>query len=123
MEKAIFWFTRNHVAGNFLMIIVMLLGLVTWFQLKKEIFPETSVDTIAVRVPYPNATPEEVEKGVVVPIEEAIQDLNGIERIRSTSALGMGVVLVEVASGFSVRNVMDDVKTRVDAIQNLAEDA
>ncbi|MBL9154342.1 MAG: efflux RND transporter permease subunit [Verrucomicrobiales bacterium] len=123
MEKAIYWFTRNHVAGNFLMVIIMALGVKTWFGLKKEIFPETSIDTIAVRVPYPNATPEEVEKGVVVPIEESIQDLSGIDRIRSTSAQGMGVVLVEVASGSDVRAVMDDVKTRVDAIQNLAEDA
>jgi multidrug efflux pump subunit AcrB len=123
MEKAIYWFTRNHVAGNFLMVIVLVLGVMTWFDLKKEIFPETSIDTIAVQVPYPNATPEEVEKGVVVPIEEAIQDLTGIDRIRSTSALGMGVVLVEVAAGYDVRNLMDDVKTRVDAIQNLSEDA
>lgn len=123
MEKAIFWFTRNHVAANFLMVIVIIWGASTWPKLKKEIFPETALDTIAVQVPYPNATPEEVEKGIVVPIEEAIQDVDGIDRIRSTAALGMGVVTVEVANGYETRNVMDDVKTRVDAIQNLAEDA
>ncbi|MCB1231586.1 MAG: efflux RND transporter permease subunit, partial [Verrucomicrobiae bacterium] len=123
MEKAIYWFTRNHVAANFLMIVVVIWGASTWPKLKKEIFPETSLDTIAVKVPYPNATPDEVEKGIVVPIEEAIQDVDGIDRIRSTAALGMGVVTVEVANGYDVRNVMDDVKTRVDAIQNLAEDA
>lgn len=123
MEKAIYWFTRNHVAANFLMAIVIIWGGFTWPKLKKEIFPETSLDTIAVQVPYPNATPDEVEKGIVIPIEEAIQDVDGIERIRSTAALGMGVVTVEVANGYEIRNVMDDVKTRVDAIQNLAEDA
>ncbi len=123
MEQAIYWFTRNHVAANFLMVILIIWGAFTWPKLKKEIFPETSLDTIAVQVPYPNATPDEVEKGIVIPIEEAIQDVDGIERIRSTAALGMGVVTVEVANGYAVRNVMDDVKTRVDAIQNLAEDA
>ncbi len=123
MEKAIYWFTRNHVAANFLMIILIVWGASTWPKLKKEIFPETSLDTVAVQVPYPNATPEEVEKGIVVPIEEAIQDVDGIDRIRSTAALGMGVITVEVANGYDVRNVMDDVKTRVDAIQNMAEDA
>ncbi len=123
MEGIINWFAKNHVTANFLMAIVLLLGFSTWFKLKKEIFPETNVDTIAVRVPYPNATPEEVEKGIVIPIEEAIQDLDGIEELNSTSAEGTGVVLVQVASGYDVRNLMDDVKTRVDAIQNLAEEA
>lgn len=123
MEAIINWFTKNHVAANALMVIVFVLGVGTWFGQKTEIFPEISIDTIAVTVPFPNATPEEVEKGVIIPIEEAIQDLNGIERIRSTAAPSQGVVLVEVKSGFDVRTVMDDVKTRVDAIQNFSEQA
>lgn len=105
-----------------MMVVIVALGVSTWFGLKKEIFPETSVDIIMVRVPYPNATPEEVEKGVNVPVEEAIQDLDGIERLKSTAAQGMGVVLIEVATGYDVRDLMGDVKTRVDAIQNLAEE-
>ena len=123
MQKAIHWFTENHVAANFLMVIILVMGVITWPKLKKEIFPEVSIDAINVQVPYPNATPDEVEKGIVVPIEEAIQDLDGIDRIKSTAAQGYGVVTVEVASGYDVRNLMDDVKTRIDAIQNLAENA
>ncbi len=105
-----------------MMVVIVALGIYTWFGLKKEIFPEIGVDMILVRVPYPNATPEEVEKGVNIPIEEAIQDLDGIERLKSTAAQGMGVVMVEVATGYDVRDLMGDVKTRVDAIQNLAEE-
>lgn len=123
MQKAINWFAQNHVAANFLMLVVLVMGVVTWPMLKKEIFPEVSIDAISVQVPYPNATPEEVEKGIIVPIEEAIQDLDGIDRIKSTAAQGNGVVVVEVASGYDVRDLMDDVKTRIDAIQNLAENA
>lgn len=123
MEKLINWFCNNHVAANFLMVVVLVVGLGTWAGLKKEIFPEVGVDMILVKVPYPNATPEEVEKGVNIPIEEAIQDLDGIEQLKSTAAQGMGVVIVEVATGYDVRNLMGDVKTRVDAIQNLAEEA
>ncbi len=122
MEKLINWFCNNHVAANFMMVVIAVLGFSTWFGLKKEIFPEIGVDMILVRVPYPNATPEEVEKGVNVPIEEAIQDLDGIDRLKSTAAQGMGVVIVEVATGYDVRDLMSDVKTRVDAIQNLAEE-
>jgi multidrug efflux pump subunit AcrB len=123
MKNAIRWFSRNHVAGNFLMGGIILAGLFTWFKLKKEIFPETSLDAIAVRIPYPTATPDEVERGVCVPIEEAIADLEGIEQIQSTASQNMGTVVVRVETGYDVRNVMDDVKTRIDAIQNLAENA
>ncbi|NNE92613.1 MAG: efflux RND transporter permease subunit, partial [Verrucomicrobiales bacterium] len=121
MEKAINWFSKNHVAANFLMLLVIVVGVQTWFKLKKEIFPETSVDAISIQIPYPNATPEEVEKGVVIPVEEAVQDIDGIDRLRSTAAQNVGVVIVEVMVGYDVRQVMDDVKTRIDAVQNLAE--
>ncbi len=123
-EKGIiYWFSRNHVAGNFLMLIVVVFGLMTWPGLKKEIFPETAINAVLVSVPYPNATPEEVEKGILIPIEEAIQDLDGIDVIRSTASQGIGSTTVEIESAYNVRNVMDDIKTRVDAIQNLAEEA
>lgn len=122
MEKAIYWFTRNHVAANLLMVGVIVMGLFSWGKLKKEIFPETSIDAVAVRVPYPNATPAEVERGVCIPIEEAILDVDGIRRLSSTAAPGQGVVLAEVETGYQVRNVMDDIKTRVDAIDNFPEE-
>lgn len=123
MEKMIHWFSRNHVAANFLMLGVMIMGFVTWPKLKKEIFPETSVDVVAITIPYPNATPEEVERGVCVPVEEAIQDVDGIDRIKSNAGTGVGSVSVEVKSGHDIREVMDDVKTRVDAIDNFPEEA
>ena len=123
MEGIIHWFSRNHVAGNFLMLSIVLAGAYTWFQLRKEIFPETAADALSVKVLYPNATPEDVEEGVVIPIEEAIADLDGIEDINSTAAEGVGTVSVEAATGYDVRDLMDDVKTRVDAIDNFAENA
>ena len=119
----IYWFSRNHVAANFLMALIVVIGFGTWPTIKKEIFPEVSIDAVAISVPYPNATPDEVEKGIIVPIEEAIQDVDGIDVIRSVARQGYGTVTVEVATGYDVRNVMDDVKTRIDAIQNLAEEA
>lgn len=117
------WFSENHVAGNFLMLLVVVAGFATWFQLKKEIFPETSIDAVAVRIPYPNATPEEVERGVCVPVEEAIADLTGIDTVRSTASQNIGIVTVEVETGYDVRSVMNDVKSRVDAIDNFPEQA
>jgi len=121
--NAVKWFARNHVAGNFLMLIVFVAGVTTWFKLKKEIFPEIAIDSVLVSLPYPNATPEEVERGVVVPVEEAIADLQGIKKIRSTAAQNIGTVMVEAETGFDVRDLMSDVKSRVDAIENFPEEA
>jgi multidrug efflux pump subunit AcrB len=123
MHKMILWFSRNHVAGNFLMLAVLIAGLTTWFSLKKEIFPETSIDAITVRIPYPNATPEESERGVCIPVEEAIADLQGIKKISSTASQNHGVVVIEVENGYRVRDIMSDVKARVDAIDNFPEEA
>lgn len=123
MKSLIHWFSRNHVAANFLMISVVVAGFYTWFQLKKEIFPDIAIDAVAITVPFPNASPEDVEKGVVVPIEEAIADLDGIRKMTSSSVENIGAVTVLVETGYDVRNVMDDIKTRVDAIDNFAEEA
>ena len=121
MRNLIKWFSRNNVAANFIMALVLLAGISTWLKLKKEIFPETSTNVVSVSIPYPGATPEEVEKGVCIPIEEALRDLQGIDVMRSTAANSYGVVYVEVSGDSKVRDVLDDMKTRVDAIDNFAE--
>lgn len=105
------------------MLLIVVFGVVTWPTLKKEIFPETAIDAISIVIPYPNATPEEVEKGVIVPIEEAISDLDGIKKVASTAAQNGGNIIVETMVGYDPRSVMSDIKTRVDAITNLAEEA
>ncbi len=123
MENLIKWFSRNHVAGNFLMLAVILAGFTTWFQLRKEIMPEVAIDSVSIRVPYPNATPEEVESGIIIPVEEAIADIEGIDEIKSTASQSMGSIVAEVKAGYALRDVMGDIKAKVDAIDNLAEQA
>ena len=70
------WFAQNGVAANLLMIIIIVSGALTIPFLKKEIFPEYAVDIVTVQVRYLGAAPEEVEEGVCVRVEEAIQDLD-----------------------------------------------
>lgn len=116
MNGMIDWFARNTVAANLLMAFIAVSGLVAVFDLKEEIFPEFSLDMINIEVPYLGAAPEEVEEAVCVRIEEAIQGVNGIKQITSTASEGMGVVMVELELGADARQVVDDVKSRVDAI-------
>lgn len=117
------WASENHVAANFAMFAVLMAGFATWFQLRKEIFPETALDAVQISVAYPNATPEDVQDGVTIPIEEGIADVEGIERLTSSSSENLAVINAEIANGYDVRTVMDDIKTRVDAVDNIAANA
>ncbi|MEJ2298168.1 MAG: efflux RND transporter permease subunit [Woeseiaceae bacterium] len=110
------WFAANHVAANLLMLLIIVAGLMSGFAIRKETQPDFELNTIQVRVPYLGAAPQEVEEGVVIKVEEAIQDLEGIKRIRSTAFEGTGVVTIEVELDADINEVMSDVKTRVDAI-------
>ncbi|MGB6846904.1 MAG: efflux RND transporter permease subunit, partial [Thermoanaerobaculia bacterium] len=116
MKGIIAWFADNGVAANLIMILIIVGGVVTLLGIKQEVFPEFSADVISVRVLYPGAAPEEVEEGVVVRIEEAIQDLEGIDKISSTASENMGTVLVELIQGTNTQKMLNDVKARVDAI-------
>ena len=116
-EKGVIaWFAANHVAANLLMFLIIVAGLITASSIRKETNPELVLDQIEVRVAYLGAAPQEVEEGVVLKIEEAIQDQQGIKAIRSRATEGMGSVSIEVEPGWDVAEVMSDAKTRIDAI-------
>ncbi|MHC5028950.1 MAG: efflux RND transporter permease subunit, partial [Planctomycetota bacterium] len=116
MKGAVSWFAQNHVAANLLMGLILVGGILVLPSLKQEVFPEFSSDLISVNVAYLGAAPEEVEYGVNQRIEERIQDLEGIKRIRSTASEGRGSVTVEVQPGYDSSRLLDDIKGRVDAI-------
>ena len=116
-EKGVIaWFAANHVAANLLMILIIVAGLISASSIRKETNPELELNRIQVRVPYLGAAPQEVEEGVVIKIEEAIQDLPGIKTIRSNSREGMGNVTIELKPEADLTQVLGDVKRRVDAI-------
>ncbi len=123
MKTVVAWFTRNTVASNLLMMFLVLGGLGSLTTVKMELFPEFSMETVSVSVVYPGAAPEEVEEGICVKIEEEIDGVQGIKQVSSTSVEGAGTVLIEVLPGEDPRRVLDDVKTRVDAIDTFPEEA
>ncbi len=116
MNNIITWFANNKVAANLLMIFILIAGLISLMSIKLEVFPELSPDRISITVIYQGAAPEEVEEGVCVKIEEAVQDLTGIKKITSVAAEGTGTVTVEVRPDYDGRKLLEDIKTRVDAI-------
>ena len=122
MKRAIEWVANNTVAANLIMWLILLGGLITLPNIKQEVFPEFSTDTITITVPYLGAAPEEVEEGVCIKIEEQIQGIDGIEKITSKASEGNGVVTVELMEGADISRVLDDIKTNVDGIETFPEE-
>ena len=116
MRGLIGWFATNHVAANLLMFLIIGGGIWGLIVVKKESFPEFNFGQLTVSVPYLGAAPQEVEEGVVVKIEEAIESIQGIRRVDSIAFEGMGQVMIEVEESHDVAEVTDEVKLAVDGI-------
>lgn len=118
------WFTKNHVAANLLLISIVFAGLFSLTtQIPLEVFPSFETDRISVSVSLRGSTPEDVEQGVTIRIEESVQDLEGIKQISSRSSEGSASVSIEVESGYDPRELLADIKSRVDAINTFPVDA
>ncbi|AXQ13428.1 acriflavin resistance protein [Shewanella algae] len=116
-EKGIIaWFARNNVAANLLMWILLIGGIFSAFLINKEVFPSFELNYLRISVAYPGAAPQEIEEGITIKIEEAIQDISGIKKVTSVASEGVGSVTIEVEDGYDAKEVLDEAKLRVDAI-------
>ncbi|PIE36334.1 MAG: acriflavine resistance protein B, partial [Gammaproteobacteria bacterium] len=124
MHGAIAWFARNPVAANLLMVAIIATGLLSLGnRIPLEVFPSFELDVVNVQVSYRGASPEEVEEGITIPIEEAVQPIAGIRKITSSAVEGSGTVSIEVRSGYDIDKLLDEVRQKVDALGTLPEDA
>ncbi len=110
------WMAGNPVAANLLMLVIMVGGLASVGSITKEVFPTFPAETLTITVPYPGSSPEEVEEGIVIKIEEAIQDIVGVDEIHSVAREGVGVVTVQLEPGTPMTKALSQVKARVDGI-------
>jgi multidrug efflux pump subunit AcrB len=116
MPRLIAWFVDNPVAANLLMLIMVAGGLLALPQILKEEFPNIETDYVQITVPYRGAAPEEVESGVCIRIEEAIEGIEGIRRINSAAAENACSVTVELYHSANQNKALNDINSRVDAI-------
>jgi HAE1 family hydrophobic/amphiphilic exporter-1 len=117
------WSIKNHVAVNLIMIFVIVAGLLTVMKMRREMMPQFALDMIVVSVDYPGSSPEEVEEGICIKIEEQIEGIEGIDRMISTAREGNGEVVVELESGTDVPKVLDEIKAEVDRIDTFPDEA
>jgi multidrug efflux pump subunit AcrB len=123
VSRIIEWFARNHVAANVLMALLVVGGLSTLPVIKREVFPEIQLPVVSVSVDYPGASPKQVEEGICVRIEEAVQGLQGLKSMGSTASEGHCSVSLELMAGEDVGRRMDQIESQVGSIDNFPEEA
>lgn len=117
------WMAKNHVAANILMLTLIVGGLIVMSNIKQEVFPEYELDIVNVSVLYPGASPEEVEEGIILAIEEEIRDLENIERVTAMAGEGRANISVELLAGADSDKSVRDIKNGIDLIRSLPENA
>ncbi|NLX12362.1 MAG: efflux RND transporter permease subunit [Phycisphaerales bacterium] len=118
---AIAWMTRHSVAPNLLMMFFIIGGLIAVLRVKQEVFPEFELDLVTVTVPYPGASPEEVEQGIILAIEEGIRGLDGIKEVRAMAREGSGIVTAELEPRVNRQRVYQEVQQEVNRITTFPE--
>jgi multidrug efflux pump subunit AcrB len=117
------WFASNPVVANILMFSILAAGIFTALTVRKEGFPAFASESVTVEVPILGGTPEDVERGVAIKIEEALQGIDGISHIRSVSTESKATITIEAKEKYSISTLLDDIKVQVDAIPSFPEQA
>ncbi|MDE0263586.1 MAG: efflux RND transporter permease subunit, partial [Bryobacterales bacterium] len=123
MNGPVAWCARNGVVGNLLLFVIVAAGGLSIAGLNSTLFPDVTLDVVTVSVPYRGASPPDVEESVCVLVEEALQGIEGVNKITSTADEGIGVAVVEVRSGYDVDEIREEIKSKVDGIEAFPEDA
>lgn len=120
---AIPWMASNSVAANLLMLFFLVGGFIVATNIRQEVFPEFEADMVNVSVVYPGASPEEVERGIILAIEEAVRGVDGVKEINSTASEGMAMVNIDVLEGTDTKVFAQDVDSEIRAITSLPDEA
>lgn len=112
-------FTRHPVAANLLMIMMILAGLWGLRQLNTQFFPTFNLDMISVQMVWSGATAEDVEASITNPIEQAINGLDGVKRMDSTSSDGVATIVLEYEQGYDLAEAEDELRQEIDQVRNL----
>ncbi|MGB5332002.1 MAG: efflux RND transporter permease subunit [Woeseiaceae bacterium] len=111
-------FIQNPVAANLLMVVLLVGGAISASRLQSQVFPTISPGTVTVTVPFPGATPAEVEESITRRVEEAVLGIDGVKRVNSTASENVGTVVIETNDFADRQLVKDDVESAVDRLSD-----
>lgn len=121
MQRIIAFLVKYPIWSNVVLYSILGFGLISLFQMKYSFFPEVQSGIIAIQVAFPGASPQEVEEGVILKIEENLEGIEGIDRITSISRENFGSVSVEASYGVDISRILADVKNAVDKISSFPQ--
>jgi len=117
------WMAGHSVTANLLMVVLLVGGLFWSTRIRQEVFPDFDLDMVTITVPYPGASPQEVERGILLSVEEAVQGLEGVQTVTSRAREGSGTVTVEMVEGGDIQRLAQEIKSEVDRITSFPEEA
>ena len=116
------WMTRHSVAPNLLMGLLLIGGFLMAARIKQEVFPEFDLDMVTITVPYPGASPEEVEQGIILAVEEGVRGITGVKEVTAVAREGAGMVMAELEESTDSQRVYQEIRQEVDRITTLPEE-
>lgn len=115
------WFARNSVAANLLMIFIIIGGLLTANTISKQMFPQFQINWLEFRAIYPGAAPQEVEEGITIKIEEALETIQGLDRVITYSNRNSSSGYFKVDESYDPQVVLEEVKSQIDSISTFPD--
>lgn len=123
MKKLIEFFVKYPIWANGLILLTVSLGVVSYMSIKKSFFPERAAKDIYITVANPGTSPEEMEEGVTLKVENALKGIPGIDEITSTSSENSASIKVVMLNDYNIDELLTDVKNAVDQINGFPENA
>ena len=100
LESFVKFFVKRHLLTNLIFVTVLVGGIFSWGQIKKEEMPDVTFDHVHISASYPGATAEEVEHFVTKPLEDEIQGIDGVYRITSSAGQGSTSINAELEQDY-----------------------
>lgn len=123
-KSLVAYFLEKSIFVNLLTFLIILVGAYTAATMNREAFPNIDFDIVSVTTIYPGASPADVEKLVTKPIEDAIMEVDGLKEYRSASIENRSGIIITIDPNVeSTDKVIDDIKTAVDRVTDLPDDA
>ncbi|MFO7749036.1 MAG: efflux RND transporter permease subunit [Desulfobacteraceae bacterium] len=117
------WSVENRVSVNLVMVFLIVAGLYTVLDMRREMFPQFAVDMVNITIAYPGASPEEVEEGICIKVEEQLKGVEDVSRINSHSHEGYGSITLELDAGTDLDEKLDEISTEIDLIDTFPDEA
>lgn len=122
-KGSVAWMVQNSVAANLLMIFLILGGLISMSLIKQEVFPEFELDMVTISIAYPGASPDEVERGIVLAVEQAVRSVDGVDEVTARVNTGSASITVTGIEGINRDRFLQEIQREVDAISTMPSEA